>query len=166
MKPILTISTGCLPRWWLRCLTVPARPIDGTSGAGNLDPEETRLREVVGPLYVTAVIMLRLTGSSLTAVVQGAVIYGIEKSRHSGVRRMSAITKSYGIVLSGRFEWLIRKGDSVLSTEKKRVYSKYFSIPLKTCPARKYDMVIYTYKKRDEDDDDVPDSWEDGQHGR
>lgn len=79
---------------------------------------------------------------------------------------MSAITKSYGIVLSGRFEWLIRKGDLVLSTEKRRVQSKYFSLPLKDCPLRKYEMFVYTYKKRSEEDDDVPNSWDDGQHGR
>jgi len=79
---------------------------------------------------------------------------------------MSAITKSYGIVLSGRFEWLIRKGDLVLSTEKRRIRSKYFSLPWRDCPLRKYEMVVYTYKKRSEDDDDVPDSWDEGEHGK
>jgi hypothetical protein len=98
--------------------------------------------------------------------VQGAVIYGIEKSRHSGVKYMSAITKSYGIVLNGHFHWLIRKGDLVLSTEKRCVHSKYFSLPLKNCPSRKYEMVVYTYINRDEDDEDVPDFWDDGQHGK
>jgi hypothetical protein len=81
------------------------------------------------------------------------------------VRYMSAITNSYGIVISGRFEWLIRKGDLLLSTEKRRVHSKYFSLPLKDCPLRKYEMAVYMYKKRSEEDDGVPDFWEDGQHG-
>jgi hypothetical protein len=98
--------------------------------------------------------------------VQGAVIYAVEKSRHDGVKYMSAITQSYGIVSKGKFEWLIRKGDLVLSTEKRRVRSKYICLPLKDCPSRKYDLVIYTYDKRDEDDDNVPDFWEDGQHGK
>ena len=78
---------------------------------------------------------------------------------------MSAITKSYGIVRDGRFEWLIRKGDLVLSGEKRSICSRYFSLFLQVYPSRKYEMVIYTFIQRDEDDDDVPDMWEDGQHG-
>lgn len=97
--------------------------------------------------------------------MQGAVIYGIEKSRHSGVKYMSAVTESYGIVLDGRFEWLIRKGDLILSTEKRYIFSKYFTLPLRLCPMRKYEMITYRYEKRHDDDDDVPYSYEDGQYG-
>jgi len=111
------------------------------------------------------VFQLQLTVGSLTAVVQGAVIYGVEKSRHSGIKYMSAVAGSYGILLNGRFEWLIRKGDLVLSTEKRSIYSKYFSLPLRDYPSRKYEMGIYRYLNRNEDDDSVPDLWEDGQHG-
>ncbi|KAK5082464.1 hypothetical protein LTR05_007611 [Lithohypha guttulata] len=102
---------------------------------------------------------------SLTAVVQGAVVYGVEKSRHKSIKYMSAITESFGIVLNDRFEWLIRKGDLVLSSEKRTIYSKRFSLTSTILSMGKYDMPIYRYKKRCEDDDDVPDLWEDGQHG-
>jgi hypothetical protein len=37
---------------------------------------------------------------SWTAVVQGAVIYGIEKERHSNMTFMIACPKSYGVLLN------------------------------------------------------------------
>lgn len=105
-------------------------------------------------------IEICLTTRSMTAVVQGAVVYGIEKSRHKEAKYISEITKSYGIVLDGRFEWLIRKGDLVLSNEKRSIQSKYFWIPSKVSPLRKYDFPIYVYKGKEEDD--VPTFWQNG----
>ena len=106
-----------------------------------------------------------LTVHSWTAVVQGAVIYGIEKIRHKEARYMSAITKSFGIVLQDRFEWLIRKGDLVISNEKRSIQSRRFWIPPKDCINKKWDLPIYYYLATD-GDDDVPQWWEDGQKGK
>lgn len=76
---------------------------------------------------------------------------------------MAAVTDSYGILLHKRYHWLVRRGDLVLSNEKKFVKSEPFSLPMSA--VRKFDMVIWHYKKRHEDDDEVPESWDDGQHG-
>lgn len=78
---------------------------------------------------------------------------------------MSAIMNSYAIKIDGRFEWLVRKGDLVLSTEKRMVQSKYFSVPLRSATLRKYELALYRYLNREEDDDNVPIHWEDGQYG-
>ena len=101
---------------------------------------------------------------SWTAVARGAVIYGVEKARHKDARYMSAITKSYGIATEGRFDWLIRKGDLVISNEKRHVYSRYFYIASKACVKGKYNFPIYSYIDKD-NDDDIPMWWQDGQHG-
>lgn len=73
--------------------------------------------------------------------------------------------KSYGITTKGRFQWLIRKGDLVLSTEQRSIYSDLFWFSSKTSPGKKFDVPIFVYLARDKDDDDVPKDWEDGQHG-
>ena len=101
----------------------------------------------------------------MTAVVQGAVIYGIEKLRHTNVKFMSAVTKSYGINIRGRFQWLVRNGDMVLSTEKKSIYSNEFWITPNSSPIRKLDVGVFLFLARDQYDDDVPKEWEDGQYG-
>jgi hypothetical protein len=107
-----------------------------------------------------------LTISRWTATVRGAAIYGIEKSRHGQVEHMSAIQKSYAILTSSdrRFEWLVRKGDLVLKTERRTIMSKWFWVPPEQYrPTGKFDLPIYVYL--DKEDDDVPEWWEDGQHG-
>lgn len=75
---------------------------------------------------------------------------------------MTAATHSYGICESDKFEWLIRRGDLILSTEKRLITSKVFLRSLKSCPGRKFEVTIYRYEKRYEDDDDVPDFFDDG----
>ncbi|KAJ9663048.1 hypothetical protein H2198_001040 [Neophaeococcomyces mojaviensis] len=118
------------------------------------------------------------TKKSWTAVVQGAVIYGIEKDRHKNLRRMFMCTKSYGILIneafsvdrfdprdcfmeSGtkttmagkQFAWLIRRGDLILSDEDKKVH-KWFSCPFQTSHGRKFDLPVYVYPRDDDDDDE------------
>jgi hypothetical protein len=99
---------------------------------------------------------------SWTAIVQGGVIYGIEKSRHADANYMSATTKSYGIRIEGSFEWLIRKGDLVLSKEDRNIYSSWFSILRNDM--KSYELPIYVYLD-DDGEDDVPGQWKDGQNG-
>ena len=100
---------------------------------------------------------------SWTAVAQGGVIYGIEKSHHTNVNYMSAMTKSYGILIDGNLQWLVRKGDLVLAKENRNTYSSSFRISRKE--AAGYCLSVYTYLDHDEDDD-VPLRWQDGQHGK
>lgn len=103
---------------------------------------------------------------SLTAVVRGAVIYGIEKARHDNVKYMSPAKDSYAICLDGSFHWLIRKDDLILSTERRSEVSKGFFLLLKNCPMRKFEVPIYKYYSRGDDDEYIPETWEDGQHGK
>jgi hypothetical protein len=80
---------------------------------------------------------------------------------------MSAITRSYGVMMKcphGQFEWLIRKGDLVLRTETRTVTSRMFWVePRVYMPTGRFDLPVYVYLGHD--DDDVPERWEDGQHG-
>ena len=121
------------------------------------DPDKSYVNVLIHRLAVQ--LMLH----SLTAVVRGAVIYGVEQSRHKDATYMSAITRSYGIVLHDRFEWLVRKGDLVLSTEKRIIRRKWFWESPRAGPVRKFDMPVWPYCGKE---DDVPLSWQDGQFGR
>ena len=112
--------------------------------------------------YVTFSVQT-LTRYSWTAVVQGAVIYGVEKSRHPEANYMAAVTNSYGVVVEDRFEWLVKKGDLVLSREKRSIHSRIFSIPPTKCPMGKLDIPIYSCV--DKDDYAAPAFWQEGQHG-
>ena len=123
----------------------------------------------------------------MTAVVQGAVVYGIEKSRHSELRLMAKSMSSYGIVvnepfsmykyesrdryidqLSGRevarkqFAWLIRRGDVVLS-DGTQIAEKEFSVSFEANKSLKFVLPIYIYN---DEADAVPNRWETGQHGK
>lgn len=107
-----------------------------------------------------------LTRRSLTAVVRGAVIYGVEKGRHENVKYMSAAKDNFAICLDYTFHWFARKGDLILSTQRRSSVSKGFFLKLKSCPMRKFEVPIYKYCSRNDGDDFIPDKWEDGQHGR
>lgn len=61
-----------------------------------------------------------------------------------------------------QFAWMIRKGDLILSDEKK-IEEKEFTLPFQTDDRRKFDLPVYTFP---DEDDDVPDRWENGQHGK
>lgn len=100
---------------------------------------------------------------SWTAVVQGAVIYGIEKSRHKDTRFMAAMTKSYAILIDGQFKWLIRRGDLVLSNEKRRVNSEWFKIQQRDMV--NYQLPVYVYLDVD-GNDDVPELEQTGMSGK
>lgn len=79
---------------------------------------------------------------------------------------MAAIAKSYGVLMEGQFEWLIRKGDLVISGQKTKInWSKSFWEPASSCVNGKCDFPIYSYRARTADDDGVPSRWLDGQHG-
>lgn len=75
---------------------------------------------------------------------------------------MAAMTRSYGILVNGEFKWLVRKGDLVLSNEKRTINGEYFKVPRNEMS--KFELPLYVYNDLDEDDD-VPDFYEDGQHG-
>lgn len=76
---------------------------------------------------------------------------------------MSAMKRSYGIVVDGEFKWLVRKGDLVLSKETRTINSEPFSI----LPSEmsNYQLALYVF---DDDDgkDKVPDLYNTGQHGK
>ncbi|CZR64187.1 uncharacterized protein PAC_14084 [Phialocephala subalpina] len=120
-----------------------------------------------------------------TAVVQGAVIYGIEKSQHKNVTFMQTSPRSYGIVLNEMYSvhkysradkytdavtnnvmahkqitYLIKRGDLVLSDEK-RESDKEFMFPFSDTDDRKFKLPIYEYP---DDDDDAPERFETGQN--
>jgi hypothetical protein len=125
--------------------------------------------------------------SRWTAVVQGAVIYGIEKARrHNNVTFMSTCSKSYGIVLNEEYSaykfdgrdkyidsltnramanaqitWLIHRGDLLLSDTKTET-EKEFLFRFGETNDRKFKLPIYEYP---DDDDDKPDRFETGQNG-
>ena len=76
---------------------------------------------------------------------------------------MTAAYQSYGVVINGQFQWMIRKGDVILSQEKREVRSELFWIPrAEQAPA--YTLSIYTY--RHTSDDSVPTLWKNGKHGK
>lgn len=122
-----------------------------------------------------------------TAVVQGAVLYGIEKANYKDVVTMETCTRTYGIKMNQTMRiykydetdvirdpvtnavtaqdqmiWLIRKGDLLLSdsakeTEQRIVY--HFT----DNSARAFQLPIYEYPN---DDDMEPGRFRDAQHGK
>jgi hypothetical protein len=122
----------------------------------------------------------------LTAVVRGAVIYGIEKAHYKNVTLTSTCSRSYGIALGEeysvykddrrdrytdsltnnamahkRLTWLMRRGDLLLSGATGEI-EKEFMFPFQQTDDRKFKLPIYEYLG---DDDDVPDRFETGQNG-
>lgn len=118
--------------------------------------------------------------------MQGAVIYGVEISRQKNLRLMSMSQKSYAIVVDEpatymaneedvythslttmklarqQFAWLVRKGDLILSDEPKMA-EKEFTRTFVASDSRRFDFPVYVYP---DEDDDVPERWVNGQHGK
>ncbi|PVH78397.1 hypothetical protein DL98DRAFT_590324 [Cadophora sp. DSE1049] len=119
-----------------------------------------------------------------TAVVQGAVIYGIEKARHRNTVFATTFTRSYGIVLnqpysvrmhdgkdrfvdpltervqaSRQINWLIHRGD-LMSTH---TIEKDITCSFGEHETRIFKLPVYTYI-HDEDNEEKPDRFETGQH--
>jgi hypothetical protein len=76
---------------------------------------------------------------------------------------MAAMTRSYAIVVDGEFKWLARKGDLVLSNQTQVINSEWFKIPRNNMA--NFQLLLYVFNDLD-DDDDVPDFFEDGQNGK
>ncbi|KAI9868488.1 MAG: hypothetical protein M1813_005932 [Trichoglossum hirsutum] len=127
-------------------------------------------------------ITMQLPDTSWTAVVRGAVMYGIEKASHNNVTFTTTCPTNYGIVLDeiyvehkydGRerytdpltnnimahkqLTWLIRKGDLLLSDAKSET-EKDFIFPFQKIDDLKFKLPIYEYP-----DDDLPDRFETAQ---
>ncbi|KAH0556986.1 hypothetical protein GP486_005225 [Trichoglossum hirsutum] len=125
------------------------------------------------------------TAKSWTAVVQGAIIYGIEKDHHENVILTSTCSRSYGVALNEmnsvykydprdryidsvtnnvvahkQLTWLIRRGDLLLPDAKKET-DKEFVFHFQETDDRKFSLPIYQYPY---DGDDEPDRFETGQN--
>ena len=119
---------------------------------------------------------------SWTAVVRGAVIFGIEKPV---LPTMSACPRSYGVSVSESFSeihhgirdrfvdliteapmakeqllWLIKKGDLILSDEPK-VVTHIFNKSFTETELRAGTIPIYSY-----DDDDIPERFANSERGK
>lgn len=117
-------------------------------------------------------------------MVQGAVIYGVEKDSHNNVTFMTACPKSYGIVCDETYSghesdqrdrytdsatnkvmvrkqltWLIRKGDLLLS-DAKTENEKEIKFPFQKPDDLKFKLPVYEYP-----DDDLPDRFETAESG-
>jgi hypothetical protein len=126
-----------------------------------------------------------LTVFSWTAVVRGAVVYGIEKASHEKRTTMEVCPRSYGVMLNraysgfrhnrkdrytdpatnrvmahGQMTWLIMKGDLVLS-DKPKESEQEFSFKFKQDDNRVFNFSVYEYS-----DDDLPDRFEIAQQGK
>lgn len=122
--------------------------------------------------------------SRWTAVVRGAVIFGIEKAGHNNITITKSCPRSYGIVLNhayskskhdrrdkftdaltkipmakGQFTWLVRKGELVLSDAPKEVEQE-INFNFKETDSRVLQLPVYEYA-----DDDLPDRFENSQEG-
>jgi len=124
-------------------------------------------------------IQLRRPDTSWTAVVRGAVVYGIEKSVHQDRTIAEICPRSYGVMLNrafagfkhnrqdrytdpatnrvmaqGQMTWLIKKDDLILSNAPKEAEQE-FSFKFKEADNRVFNFSIYEYS-----DDDIPDRFE------
>jgi len=122
-------------------------------------------------------VELRRPDTSLTAVVRGAAIFGIEKLSNKAISSMSACPRSYGIsadiafseishdpedrirdsltkkdVARDQLLWLIKKGDLILSDQVREV-SKILEVDFEATKLKRVSIPIYAY-----DDVDLPDS--------
>lgn len=120
-------------------------------------------------------------------MVQGAVIYGVEKANYQNLVTMSTCSRSYGIVIKETYSvhnlnqrgvsmdpvtnniiaqeqltWLIRRGDLLLSDEHKKTEKHFKHNFLETDP-RNFKFPVYEYP---DDDDDVPERFETGENGK
>lgn len=123
---------------------------------------------------------------SWTAVVQGAVIYGIEKEEKQHRTTMTSCEKSYGVVLNEterphvhhqrdqirdtltdttmayqQLKWMVKRGDLILSSEAK-VEKQDMAFHFEEHGDRSFNLPVYEYIH---DDDDLPERYQTGQHG-
>ncbi|KAK3679082.1 hypothetical protein LTR78_001535 [Recurvomyces mirabilis] len=97
---------------------------------------------------------------SVTAVVQGAVVYGIEKLRHKEVIRVVEVLDSFGVRhLEGPIEWIIKKGDIVLSGQKRVVESRPFWYNAGANSRGRQQYSVYRYFDRKRPLRSLPDKW-------
>lgn len=125
---------------------------------------------------------------SWTAVVQGAVMYGIEKAHHKKkLTTMSTCIRSYGIATDERFssvnnekrdfyvdpltdrkyarmqiEWFIRRGDLILSDSSK-TWARNIECHFTEAEHRVIHLPIYCYT---DEEDDVPTTLSIGENGK
>ena len=128
-------------------------------------------------------VRLRKPDDSWTAVAQGAVICGIEKSTTSSLRRASACRHSYGIKLNTLFSdvynnerdifidsrgiplakaqlvWMLNKGDLCLFNEDREVEEDVL-LEFSATSDKRRQLPIYRYS-----DDDRPDRYQNAQEG-
>jgi len=122
----------------------------------------------------------------MTAVAQGAVMYGIEKANYDNVVTTSACLRSYGIVLNSRMGiykydktdvtqdslinkfvgqnqmiWLVRRGDLLLSDTHKET-GQWIVYHFTNTSERKFKLPIYEYPS---DDEMEPERFQAAQHG-
>ncbi|KAH6724439.1 hypothetical protein DL95DRAFT_464978 [Leptodontidium sp. 2 PMI_412] len=121
---------------------------------------------------------LRIPDTSWTAVVQGAAIFGIEKSTNTAsLSVMTACDRSYGIAMFVPFsevehhekdyfldpltktamakeqlKWLIKKGDLILSDEPKEVRAGPIDFNFTENSSRRGTIPIYSYDGKDTPD--------------
>ncbi len=120
-----------------------------------------------------------------TAVVRGAAIFGIEKSTDRTLTAMTACPRSYGVAMTtafsdithslkdlatelltntavakGQLEWLIKKGDLIMSNKSKEVNAGPFNINFTETASRKGTIPIYAY-----DGDNIPDRLSNSENG-
>lgn len=125
------------------------------------------------------------TKNSWTAVVRGAAIYGIEKEHHKNVVSTSTCASNYAVVLNDsysshkndprdriidpltgapmaqkQFTWLVRRGDLILSDEKKEI-EREIVFRFQENDERKFQVPVYEYP---DDDDEMPDRFETGEN--
>jgi hypothetical protein len=121
-----------------------------------------------------------------TAVVEGAVMYGIEKANYRNVVTMATCSRSYGIKINQTMRiykydktdvirnpvtnkvmaqhqmiWLIRRGDLLLSNVHKEMEERIV-YQFTNASARKFELPIYEYPN---DDEMEPGRFQDAQHG-
>ncbi|KAL2073566.1 hypothetical protein VTL71DRAFT_10892 [Oculimacula yallundae] len=142
-------------------------------------------RELESSLKLRNIVMRHPEKSKAwTAVVQGAVIYGIEKASHQRCLSVSLFNKSYGIVLNNPYSvrmhdgkdkfidpltgrmsanrqinWMVHKGDLMASDTQEKDIQWSFSAQA----SRIFKLPVYTYI-HDEEDHEKPDRYETGQH--
>ena len=129
-------------------------------------------------------IKVRRPDTSLTAVVRGAVLCGIEKLTTKNLSKASACRRHYAIsvsepyseithnplyrekqsktnaaVVTGYLAWLFNKGDLILSDQPMKAEYVY-SVAFNETEDRMFDLGIYSY-----DDDDRPERTQNSMNG-
>jgi hypothetical protein len=180
----LTFVLECVPGWRLCRITISA-VVDQRVFRHNPWARAcpiARSRYFVRSMEITNRLVMMTDFNRWTAVVRGAVIFGVEKATNQSTLCMSGCPRSYGVLVRKRYskvehdakdlkrdhaldidmaqdqlQWLVKKGDLVLSNQDMEV-SIGFERNLTRAGAKNGSIEIYAY-----DDDDLPtrlsDSW-------